>query len=263
MNKFLSKAGHLLRTFGFSPNRFIPALKGIPYYFRNKKELKEQLTSSGSGFSISAYYPCFSDRFDKSGSMPLHYFYQDLYCARKLFKNNPHKHVDIGSRIDGFVAHAAVFREIEVIDIRDIKDKIPDVHFIRADLMSENFSYIDYCDSVSCLHTIEHFGLGRYGDPVNVNGHIRGLNNITMMLKHGGRLYLSTVIGPQRIEFDAHRVFSVRYLMDLVKADYEIECFSYIDDNNNFYPSAELTEKNIGNNFNCHYGCGIFELIKK
>jgi len=263
LNKFISKAGHLLRTFGFSPNQFLPAVKGIPYYFRNKKELNKQLESSGSGFNITAYYPCFSDRFDKSGSIPLHYFYQDLYVARKLYGNSPKQHVDIGSRIDGFVAHTAVFREIEVIDIRDIKDTIPNVHFIRADLMADNFSYKNYCDSVSCLHTIEHFGLGRYGDPVNVNGHIRGLKNITGMLKPGGRLYLSTVIGSQRIEFDAHRVFSVRYLLELVQADYDIECFSYIDDNNNFFPSAELTEKNIDNNFNCHYGCGIFELIKK
>ena len=263
MNKFFSKAGHLVRTFGFSPRSIIPAVKGIPYYFRNKKELKKQLSQINPDFEITTYFPCFGDRFEKSGSVPLHYFYQDLYVARKLFENNPLKHVDIGSRIDGFVAHAAVYREIEVIDIRDINDEIPNVKFIRADLMSDHFSYVDYCDSVSCLHSIEHFGLGRYGDPVDVHGHIRGLQNITRMLRHGGRLYLSTVIGPQRIEFDAHRVFSIRYLIGLLEKDYRIECFSYIDDQNNFHPSAELTEDNINENFFCNYGCGIFELIRK
>ncbi|HOJ08129.1 MAG TPA: DUF268 domain-containing protein, partial [Ignavibacteriaceae bacterium] len=118
-------------------------------------------------------------------------------------------------------------------------------------------------DSVSCLHTIEHFGLGRYGDPVDVNGHLKGLKNITNMLKKNGRLYLSTVIGPQRIEFDAHRVFSVKYLIELIEENFIIENFSFIDDKNKLYISAELSEKNIQNNFNCSYGCGIFELIKK
>ena len=250
-----------MRTFGFSPRHFFSAVKGIPFFFHNMKSIKSQL--SGSEFKISSYYPCFSDRFETSGSIPMHYFYQDLYVARRLYENNPHKHVDIGSRIDGFVAHVAVFREIEVIDIRDIKNTIPNVQFIRADLMSEDFGFAGYCDSISCLHTIEHFGLGRYGDPVNKDGHITGLKNISRMLKQGGRLYLSTVIGPQRIEFDAHRVFSVRYLIDHLEKTYRIENFSYIDDDNNFYPSAELTNDNVENNFHCNYGCGIFELIKK
>ena len=37
-----------------------------------------------------------------------------IYAAR------PEKHVDVGSRVDGFVAHVASFREIEVFDVRPI-----------------------------------------------------------------------------------------------------------------------------------------------
>ena len=33
---------------------------------------------------------------------------------------------------------------------------------------------IECCDSLSCLHTVEHIGLGRYGDPVNCDGHLVG-----------------------------------------------------------------------------------------
>jgi len=33
--------------------------------------------------------------------------------------------VDIGSRVDGFVAHVASFREIEVFDVRPISAQIP------------------------------------------------------------------------------------------------------------------------------------------
>jgi len=61
------------------------------------------------------------DRFDQSGTASGHYFHQDLLVASRIFINNPEKHVDIGSRIDGFVAHVASFREIEVFDIRSLE----------------------------------------------------------------------------------------------------------------------------------------------
>jgi hypothetical protein len=32
-----------------------------------------------------------------------------------------------------------------------------------------------YCDSLSCLHALEHFGLGRYGDPIDPRGHEKGI----------------------------------------------------------------------------------------
>lgn len=263
MKNISIKILNLLNTFGLSPKQFFQAFRGIPYFFKNRRELREQLNKEDTPFRITRYYPCLYDRFDTAGNFPLHYFYQDLYVAQRLYKNNPVKHIDIGSRIDGFITHVASFREIEVIDIRDIVNSIPNVLFIKADLMSDDFNLTDYCDSVSCLHAIEHFGLGRYGDPIDVNGHVKGIKNIIRMLKNGGRFYFSTLIGPQRIEFDAHRVFSLKYLIELLKNDFLIEGFSYIDDENNFHNSPELSDNNIMNNFYCNYGCGIFELVKK
>ena len=263
MRSFYSKILHLFKIFGFSPRDFLSSTKGFPAFVQNRSKIKKQLSSGNSDFTISSYYPFPGDRFQQAGSIPLHYFYQDLYVAQQLIKNNPIKHVDIGSRIDGFVAHVAAVRSIEVMDIRKITDEIPNVRFIQADLMSTDFNFTNYCDSVSCLHAIEHFGLGRYGDTVDINGHLKGIRNITMMLRQGGRFYFSTVIGPQRIEFDAHRVFSVKYLIDLIGNNFGIENFSYIDDNNNLHISAELNDENIQNNFNCLFGCGIFELVKK
>ncbi len=254
---------NLLNTFGISPKQFFHSFRGIPYFFQNRREIKKQLTKADTPFRITDYYPCLNDRFDSAGIFPLHYFYQDLYVAQRLYKNNPQKHIDIGSRVDGFIAHVASFREIEVFDIRDIANSIPNVRFIKADLMSDNFNLINYCDSVSCLHAIEHFGLGRYGDTIDVNGYIKGIKNIVRILKKGGRFYFSTIIGPQRIEFDAHRVFSLNYLLELLENDFLMERFSYIDDENNFHNSPELSNNNIINNFYCNYGCGIFELIKK
>lgn len=260
--KITSRLHLLLNEFGFYPKHFFNSVKGIPAFLNDLSALKQQLKNSSEDFQINEYYPQLKDRYDTAGAIPLHYFYQDIFAAGKIFKNNPVKHVDIGSRIDGFAAHVASFREIEIFDIRNLNLGIANMKFVQADLMSDNFPYTDYCDSISCLHAIEHFGLGRYGEPVDVNGYRKGLNNIYKMLKSGGRFYFSTPIGEQRIEFNAHRVFSVGFLLSLFKDNYELKSFSFVDDNNNFHPEVKLNDEDIKNNFGCTYGCGIFELQK-
>jgi hypothetical protein len=70
-----------------------------------------------------------------------------------------------------------------------------------------------YCDSLSCLHAIEHFGLGRYGDPIDPRGYERGIANMARLVVPGGRLYLSAPIGRERVEFNANRVFDPRTLI--------------------------------------------------
>ena len=74
-----------------------------------------------------------------------------------------------------------------------------------------------YCDSLSCLHAIEHFGLGRYGDPLDPMGHERGIANMALLLKPGGTFYLSTPIGRERVEFNANRVFAPSNIIRLVE----------------------------------------------
>lgn len=93
----------------------------------------------------------------------------------------------------------ASFREIEVFDIRPIDGKIKNVKFIQANLMDLDKSLIGYCDSISSLHAIEHFGLGRYGDRLDFEGYLKGLNNIYQILKPKGKFYFSVPIGKQRI----------------------------------------------------------------
>jgi SAM-dependent methyltransferase len=191
-----------------------------------------------------------------------HYFHQDLFVARKIFEENPVRHVDIGSRTDGLVAHVAVFREIEVMDIRAQNSKVKNVKFRQADLMQLPPDMIAYCDSISSLHAIEHFGLGRYGDPVDYYGHVKALDNIYKILKPGGRFYFSVPIGRQRIEFNAHRVFSLKYLLELFTDKYKVDSFSYVNDSGDFFEEVKLTQDCIESNLGCRYGCGIFLLRK-
>jgi hypothetical protein len=129
--------------------------------------------------------------------------------------------------------------------------------------MESNDELNDYSDSLSCLHALEHFGLGRYGDPIDYYGYLKGFNNIAKMLKQGGKFYFSVPLGEQRTEFHAHRVFSLKYLLEMIMPIYEIDNFSYINDQNEFHEQVEITEEAIANNCECHYGCAIFELRKR
>lgn len=251
----------LLNFLGFFPSAGKSNLKGISFFLTDLKKLKSQLLHDNQ-FPITRWFPILNERFESGGTVSGHYFHQDLLIAKRIFQNKPHRHVDIGSRTDGFVAHVASYREVEVFDIRNIPNKISNIKFIQADFMKLNPEFIDYTDSISCLHAIEHFGLGRYGDPIDAYGHVKGLETMYQVLKKGGKFYFSTPIGKQRIEFNAHRIFSVAYLLSLFRGKYRIDHFSYVNDHEDLFENVELDESHLINNFGCSYGCGIFEMTK-
>ncbi len=252
-----------LSAFGLNPLALRHAARGLAVTLREYAALKRQNRAAGKPFRLCFSMPCLGDRYEASGSTRGHYFYQDLLVARRIFERHPERHVDVGSRVDGFVAHVAAFREIEVFDIRPLTLSVPSIVFRQADLMNMSEDFKGCCDSLSCLHALEHFGLGRYGDPVDLYGHVKGFQGISAILKPGGILYFSVPIGPERIDFNANRVFAIQSVLDLAREGYELGAFSYVDDAGDLHEQAVLTAQTIADNFGCQYGCGIFEFIKK
>ena len=240
-------------------------VRSLPFFLSTWRRLKQQARDSEESIPFGPVRPILDDRFAQAGAASGHYFHQDLLVARRIFENAPQRHIDVGSRVDGFVAHVATFREIEVIDVRPLSSDVPNLSFVCADMMSElPEELVESTDSLSCLHTIEHFGLGRYGDPVSYEGHVIGLRNLIRMVRPGGHFYLSTPIGrEQRIEFNAHRVFSVPYLISKLEPDFTIDAFSYIDDDGRVHTNVDPLGPEANNSFDLRYGCGIFEMTKK
>lgn len=263
MKQQLRRFYNYLVMFGIDPRKTIHFLRGLPPYYRDLRMLKSQKALAARVFPFGKPFPCLQERSTESGSAKGHYFHQDLLIARRVYLNYPSTHVDVGSRIDGFVAHVASFRLIKVLDIRPQSNTIPNIMFMQADLMRPiEEKMMDCCDSLSCLHALEHFGLGRYGDPVNYDGYILGLDNLWKILKKGGEFYFSVPIGPQRIEFNAHRVFSVSFLLECFSGKYNIDQFSFVDDHGDLHENTSISDTEAKNNFNCIYGCGIFEMTK-
>ena len=226
-------------------------------YKRYKKDRAEWLNRGGR---ITHTYPILSDYNDSAGSASGHYFHQDLLVASFIAKKNPNRHIDIGSRIDGFVAHIASFRPIEVVDVRPLPDTgHANIQFVRADLMNQS-NACPIADSVSCLHAIEHFGLGRYTDPIDPDGYSKGFSNILKMVDTDGMLYISFPIGQSNeVHFNAHRVFHPLDIFKWTGCDtLKLERFDYVDDAGKLNQNVDLNEKDI----DVVHGCGIYSFRK-
>lgn len=226
----------------------------LPRYLRQKKEWLEK------GGKITRRYRILTDYADTAGAAKGHYYHQDLLVAGFIAQANPQRHIDIGSRIDGFVAHVASYRKIEVFDIRPLDEsRHSNIKFVQKDLMDHNDDSIT--DSISCLHAIEHFGLGRYGDPIDPQGHLKGVENIVRMLKPGGTLYISFPIGfTDAVHFNAHRVFHPESIFEWegIKGQFELQRFDWVDATGEINMNADVKDAVDG----VKYGCGIYTFKK-
>jgi SAM-dependent methyltransferase len=249
--------------FGLDPLRLLACLRGVPAFLADYRRIKRQYRSSDRAFPFAPLSPFLDDRYAAGGTAGGHYFHMDLLVAQWVYEDRPQKHVDIGSRVDGFIAHVAAFREVEVLDIRPLSSTARNVRFRQADFTAADPALADYTDSASCLHALEHFGLGRYGDPVDYDGYRRGWDNLYRLVRPGGRLYFAVPMGPQRLEFNGQRVFSLPFLLDMMKGRYRVERFAYVDDRGELVAAADPFSPAGATNFGCAYGCAIFGLVKE
>lgn len=257
IKKHLSRVHWFLSDqLGVDVRRLFFFMAGLPRYIKDLAQFR-----SGYNGHLQVL-PCLHDWHSEGGTTKSEYFWQDLLVARMIFAAKPERHVDIGSRVDGFVAHVASFREIEVFDVRPISTKIPGVTFKQADLMSP-VGHLAYCDSLSCLHALEHFGLGRYGDPIDPKGADRGFANMAGLLKEQGVFYLSVPIGIERVEFNANRVFDPRHVIKLA-AQNSLQAFALtVISGGGRVEQVQLNEESLSDLSSQNYALGIFSFVKK
>lgn len=261
--KLIRLHSFLSEQMGVDPLKTWAGVRGFPEFVRDLIKFRR-------GYQGKLILnPYLGDRYKEGGSTKNEYFWQDLLVAQRIFREQPLRHVDVGSRIDGFVAHVASFRPVEVFDIRPVNSDIPGVVFKQADLMSTDSVAAlcagneGYCDSLSCLHAIEHFGLGRYGDPVNPSGYRLGIENLSKLLLPGGRLYLSTPIGSQRVEFNANWVFNPNTILNVANAaGLRLDELTVLDQQGGHETVLSPTVEKLDALAKEHYRLGIFHFRK-
>ena len=198
----MRKLLYFFRQFGFDPVRSVMAIRFFPKFLSSWFEFL-RINRFRSGYKLS---PVLNDFFAQAGSADGHYFWQDLICAKYIHDLAPKKHLDVGSRIDGFLAHLLSFRSVTLVDVRPFDLSIPGLTVAIGDAQSNLVDHVGTFDSVSSLHCIEHFGLGRYGDNLDKDGHIKGIKHIAECVGKKGSLFISFPIGEEKVEFNEQRI---------------------------------------------------------
>ncbi len=202
---------HVLKT----KNGITKKLFLLKDFFSDAKKYEAMDTDAVFGNLWENLKPCI---FDKTFDTPIDviYFYQDAWCAKKIFEAKPSHHYDIGSKAE-MVGIISQFTPTTMVDIRPIHLSMPGFSFQAGDILRLPFKDASL-SSVSSICVVEHIGLGRYGDRLDPNGSEKAIRELKRVLADGGNLYLSVPIDSENKNyFNAHRAFTRDYILQLLQ----------------------------------------------
>ncbi len=249
----------LSRSFWFRSFYFLALwLKNYPSFLKDYFVFKKQ-SRIDNRFKLSPrnFFPCLFDNTKKTNFDP-HYTYHPAWAARVIAKIKPAKHIDVSSILH-FSTLVSAFVPVEFYDFRPAEVKLDNLLCKEGDLMKLPFEN-NSVESLSCMHTVEHIGLGRYGDPVDADGDIKAINELKRVLRPGGTLlFVTPLTGQPRIEFNAHRVYSYDQVMHLF-SDLQLKEFSLVPDD--FKKFGLIKNANKETSDQQSWGCGCFWFTK-
>ncbi len=227
-------------------------------YLVYQKEFKIFKATDGKRFSVKAKdkYPCVNDK-NTTTSFDKHYTYHTAWAARKIKEILPVEHIDISS-LTYFSTLVSAFIPIRFYDYRPAKIELDNFSCDHADITELPFEE-GSLDSLSCMHVVEHIGLGRYGDPLDVDGDIKAIEELKRVLSVGGNLLFVVPIGKPKIMFNAHRIYSYDQVISYFE-NFELIEFTLIPDQSNegLIINATKEQSDMQN-----YACGCFMFQKK
>jgi hypothetical protein len=232
--------------------RRLVALRYLPRYIADWLAFRRQAGSWSVKLVDS--YPCLADRLPSTPFDP-HYFYQGNWLARRLADARPPQHVDVGSSVLTMGVLSAHVPTV-FVDYRPLVVRQNGLNCVAADILSLPFADRSV-RSLSCLHVIEHIGLGRYGDPLNPDGARLAALELQRLVAADGMLYLSTPIGRQRVCYNAHRVFAPATIPALF-SQLRLTRFCYVSDDGALHEDASPDQVP-----QLDYGCGFFEFSRR
>ena len=218
----------------------------------------EKTTNKRFKLDPSDFFPCLDDN-TSTTYFERHYVYHPAWALRLIIKQKPVKHIDISSSLYFCAALSAII-PVDFYDYRPANLHLSGLKSLQGDLMNLPFDS-NSVDSISCMHTVEHIGLGRYGDPMDYDGDIKAINELKRVVTPGGNLYFVTPIGSEDIIcFNAHRIYTKELVLKLF-SDFELKEFALIPEDENdggivVDPDQQLLARQS-------WGCGCFWFTKK
>ena len=246
----------LCRLVGFDPLFLVSTIRYFPHFVFTLVQYRRAAPRRTFLPKVRHLYPVLGEFSAQAGAASGHYFHQDLWAARRIYLARPSAHVDVGSRIDGFISHLLTFMNVSVVDIRALRSDVVGLTFTQADATDLTGFPDSSVESLSSLHAVEHFGLGRYGDPVDPEACFKAMRAFSRVLKPGGRLYFSVPVGAEHLQFNAHRVFAPPTILASFQ-ELSLVSFCAVDDSGRFHEHADPTEYEAAT-----WSCGLFEFTK-
>lgn len=197
-------------------------------------------------------YPCLGDKTANTG-FDRHYIYHPAWAARIVAGRRPEFHLDISSSLH-FCTLVSAFLPVRFFDYRPAEIRLDNLTSEQADILALPFAD-GSVQSLSCMHVVEHVGLGRYGDPLDPEGDLRAISELKRVLAAGGDLLFVVPVGKPRIMFNAHRIYSHGQIAGYF-SDLELREFSLVPDDPRVgglvrNATSELADAQS-------YGCGCF-----
>lgn len=197
---------------------------------------------------------------DRTARTPFdrHYTYHPAWAARVLARTRPALHVDISSTLH-FSAIVSAFVPVQFYDYRPADLSMNNLSSHFADLLALPFADASV-ESISCMHTVEHVGLGRYGDPIDPDGDLKAIAELKRVLAPGGSLLFVTPVGRPRLVFNAHRIYAYDQVLEAF-AGLALREFALVPDHARdgglIVPATRAQADAQA------YGCGCFWFVKE
>lgn len=248
--------------------QYIPGSSGLYEFLRGLTLLprfyREYRAFAASGQKATARFPLrkrdfFLCLFDKTDTTPFdpHYTYHPAWAARVVARTKPEKHVDIASALK-FPTIVSAFVPVEYYDYRPAELHLSNLQSKPGDLLRLPFPDNSVA-SLSCMHTIEHVGLGRYGDPIDYDGDLKAIAELKRVLAPGGTLIFVAPVGRPRIQYNAHRIYSYEQIISAF-AGLRLTEFSLVPDDYRTHGLIENADPELVKNQS--YACGCFVFTK-
>jgi SAM-dependent methyltransferase len=201
-------------------------------------------------------YPCLNDKRATTG-FDRHYVYHTAWAARIVAESRPTEHVDIGSLLY-FSGILSGFVPVRFYDYRQADLNLSNLASGHADLVQLPFAD-GSIQSISCMHVVEHVGLGRYGDPLDPQGDQKAMTELARVLAPGGALLFVVPVGRPRICFNAHRIYGFRQVREAFCGLYLKEFVLIPDDPAHGELIKNPAEPVVDSQ---NYGCGCFWFVR-